>query len=297
MGQDGDEPATVSRRSLLKGMGAAGLTAMGAGTLGGPEQQDPPEPAAGGTLDIALYKQREEDAAEAETIQDALQGWMDQLRRHGAVGETNVWVEDATLYDTFDIVYDDADCNDGSWFNAFIDDVGDAYDADAHIAVTDQTGFVTATNDECWGGNGPAFGYVGTAGDEKVDGELTQYEALAFQEVGHVAINEGHIRGSDDLDHPEHALGTIIPEGWRSRTGPVTPMAAFYANQRPGKDDGDNNPCATLGEATTKGVCSAPESVTWDGTYTRELTPCTIDAFRQTYIHDGYGPPSASEGD
>lgn len=74
-------------------------------------------------------------------------------------------------------------------------------------------------------------------------------------------------------------------------------MATFYENRRPGLDRRDNNPCYDLGEETTTGPCSALESVTWDGTHTRELTPCTIDAFRQTYIHDGYGPSSASEGE
>lgn len=288
MGQDADESETITRRSLLTGLGAVGAAAVGAGTLADPEQPAALESAAGGTLDITLYKQRDEDAEEARIIRDALRGWMDQLAAHNAVGETSVRVEEVPLEEEFGLVYDAGDCDDGAWFDAFVAEVGDAYEADIHIAVTDQSAFATATRDECWGDNGPGFGYVGTAGGEKVDGELTRYEAVALQEVGHVAINEEHIPRAERLDHPEHALGTIQADHPWEKEGPVTPMAAFYENQRPGEDDGDNNPCYDLGEATTEGVCSTPESVTWDGTYTHRLTPCTIDAFRRTYIEDGF---------
>lgn len=206
MGDDG-----VTRRDVLKGLGVAGAGVLGAGSSA--ITADGVEPA-GGTLDIAIYKQRESDAEGARNVRDSLRGFMLELQDHNAIGEANVWVEEMPLRDGFGLTYTEGECDDGRWFTAFRDAVAEAYEADIHLVVTGQSRFATAGRGECWGDNGPGFGYIGTAGGYAdtagPEEDVKRYENVALQEVGHLAINEAHIPGAAYLDHPEHALGTIV---------------------------------------------------------------------------------------
>lgn len=257
----------INRRSALKRIGAsaAGTTILGAGTA-----------AAGGKLSILVWPERssDRDAVDNE-IFDALAHFLLQLQDNDAIGDFSLVTKNETVKETFDITYDESECDDIAWFRDFKQGVEDGnFDEDVHVAVTDKTNFANALG-ECWGSNGPGAAYVGTAGGYSGTDEDTQrFKNLAKQEVGHVIINEDHIPNNDDLEHPEHALGLVTD------SGESTPMVTFY------EETPDNNPCDDLGGESSNGNCHSTNN--WDGSHQKDVTQCAIDAVKATFEEDGY---------
>lgn len=262
--------AKLNRRELMKNVGTsiAGITALGTGTASASHNHNEND----GRLYIRIWPQRNSDWDEAKNeIHDALVSFMNQT----AVETWSVVYGDVTLKEEFGITYGDGgDCDYGSWWNDFKNSVSDRQ-GDVHIAVTDQTNFANAAPTEAWDGGEPGYAFVGTRGGYSYTAEDTKrYMNLAIQEVGHAIINEDRIPNSENLDHPEHALGKVRSDG------KSTPMVTFY------ETDPDTNPCANLGEESSNGECSS--TYDWDKTHTHKVTSCTKEAVKKTLNYDGY---------
>lgn len=235
-------PRTVERRTLLKGIGAAGF----GGIVGsaGLASADSGKVASSGNEELVCYVYEDRSAltSEADTIAQALATFYDRAVEFG-LGGYAIYRRQDGIGATWDSLSDFESWCTGKGFD----------EAASHLAVQKQFGVNQAATQGGVGFVEPVYAYIDYRDMETIE----EAKNLGSQETGHAFIDNS-LSGVKDLtgsDNNEHSLGVVYSDG------SVSPMATK------GTDSDD---------FSSKGNCSKTNA--WLGYFKNRATNCTAEA-------------------